>query len=62
MLSVNGMCMYCIYNSMNVCKWCMSGTENSILLSVLPHVPILNKLFNQSDTFLVVCYSESRKT
>ncbi len=36
-----------MYNSMNVCKWCMSGsaTENSILLSVLPR---LNKIFNQS--------------
>ncbi len=36
-----------IYNSMNVCKWCMSGsaTENSILLNVLLR---LNKLFNQS--------------
>ncbi len=41
------MCIYCTYNSMNVCKWCMSGsaTENSILLSVLPR---LNKVFNQS--------------
>ncbi len=41
------MCIYCIYNSMSVCKWCMSGsaTENSILLSVLPR---LNKIFNQS--------------
>ncbi len=41
------MCIYCIYNSMNVCKWCMSvsATENSILLSVLPR---LNKIFNQS--------------
>ncbi len=41
------MCIYCICNSMNVCKWCMSGsaTENSILLSVLPR---LNKIFNQS--------------
>ncbi len=40
------MCIYCIYNSMNVCKWCMSGsaTEHSILLSV----PLrLNKNFNQ---------------
>ncbi len=37
-LSLNSMCIYCIYNSMNVCKWCMSGLviENSILLSVLP--------------------------
>ncbi len=36
-----------MYNSMNVCKWCMSGsaTENSILLSVLTR---LNKIFNQS--------------
>ncbi len=41
------MCICCIYNSMNVCKWCMSGsaTENSILLSVLLR---LNKIFNQS--------------
>ncbi len=41
------MCIYCIYNSMNVCKWCMSGSanKNSILLSVLPR---LNKVFNQS--------------
>ncbi len=46
-LSVNSMCIYCLYNSMNVWKWCMSGstTENSILLSVLPR---LNKIFNQS--------------
>ncbi len=41
------MCIYCIYNSKNVCKWCMSGsaTENNILLSVLPR---LNKIFDQS--------------
>ncbi len=41
------MCIYCTYNSMNVCKWCMSdsATVNSILLSVLPR---LNKNFNQS--------------
>ncbi len=41
------MCIYCIYNSMNACKWCMSGsaTENIILISVLPR---LNKIFNQS--------------
>ncbi len=51
--TVNSMCIYCInvdivYNSMNVCKWCMSGlaTENSILLSVLPR---LNNIFNQSN-------------
>ncbi len=40
------MCKYCIYNSMTVCKWCMSGSanENSISLSV----PLrLNKNFNQ---------------
>ncbi len=48
-LSVNNMCIYCIYNSMNVCKWCMSGsaTENSILLSVLPRFSI-NQSVNQS--------------
>ncbi len=46
-LTVSSMCIYCIYNSMNVCKWYMSGsaTENSILLSVLLS---LNKNFNQS--------------
>ncbi len=35
-LSVNSMYIYCIFNSMNVCKWCMSAsaTENSILLSI----------------------------
>ncbi len=32
-----------MYNNMNVCKWCMSGsvTENSVL-------PRLNNIFNQS--------------
>ncbi len=45
------MCIYCIYNSTNACKWSMSGltTENSILLSVLPR---LNKTFNQSSQSL----------
>ncbi len=47
------MCIYCIYNSMNVCKWCMSDSANvnSILLHVLPR---LNKIFNQSIN-CVVC-------
>ncbi len=51
-LSVNSMRIYCIYNSMNVCKWYLSGsaTENSILLSVLPR---LNKIFNQSINMVV---------
>ncbi len=39
--------IYCIYNSMNVCKWRMGGsaTKKCILLSVLLR---LNKIFNQS--------------
>ncbi len=38
------MCIYCIYNIKNVCKWYMSGlaTDNSILISVLLRV---NKTF-----------------
>ncbi len=46
-LSVNSRGIYCIYNSVNVCKWCMSSsaTENSIFLSVLPR---LNNIFYQS--------------
>ncbi len=44
------MCIYCIYNRMNVCKWCMSNsaTENSILQSVLQRLNNIFNHFNQS--------------